>query len=125
MAAIIIPTTDALNEPTVMRALRKLVAWATHNFQKIADNQDVIAIDNQMSNSSENPVQNKVITETINSAVTTMETTIDEVVADIGTELQTKVDKDINFRKIIIGTDEIPCPNVGEEGDIYIYMPTE
>lgn len=112
MPSIIVPSTDALKEPTVLRALRKLTDWCTGNFQKIADNQDVIAIDTSMSASSTNPVQNKVIS----SKLTEMETSFTN-------NLNNKLDNSEYYRKIYFGNDETPSPDFGENGDVYIYIP--
>lgn len=104
MPSIIIPTTDALDEPTILRALRKLIKWCTSNFQKIADNQDVIAIDTSLSASSTNPVQNQVIT-----------IALDELD-------NRKIDVSSYIRKIYIGVG-VPSDNVGEVGDLWIVRP--
>lgn len=119
MASIIIPTTDALDEPTVMRAIRKLAHWCSDNFQKIADNQSVIAIDDHLNSQSTNPVQNRVVQQNIQG----VNTLLNAKVTEINTNLANKIDKSIYIRKIYIGTDEIPSPEFGEEGDLYIYKP--
>ena len=76
-----------------------------------------IIIDSELSTVSKNPVQNKVITNriyTIEAQIDTLEEQID-----------TKQDASPYIRKIYIGDNETPDESFGEEGDIYIYLPTQ
>lgn len=60
-------------------------------------------VDSELSTVSTNPVQNKVITNALNN----------------------KIDKSPYVRKIYIGSEQTPDVSLGEEGDIYIYLPTQ
>lgn len=76
-----------------------------------------IIIDSALSTVSKNPVQNKVITNriyTIEAKIDTLEEQID-----------TKQDASPYIRKIYIGSEQTPDASFGEEGDIYIYLPTQ
>lgn len=60
-------------------------------------------VDSELSTVSTNPVQNKVITNALNN----------------------KIDKSPYIRKIYIGSEQTPDISLGDEGDIYIYLPTQ
>lgn len=60
-------------------------------------------VDSELSTVSTNPVQNKVITNALNN----------------------KIDKSPYIRKIYIGSEQTPDVSLGDEGDIYIYLPTQ
>ena len=76
-----------------------------------------IIIDSVLSTVSENPVQNKVITNRIN--------TIEAQVVDLTNEVDTKQDASPYIRKIYIGSEQTPDVSLGDEGDMYIYLPTQ
>ncbi len=71
-----------------------------------------ITVDSELSTTSENPVQNKVIT----GAILEQQTQINDL-------QENKQDYSPYIRKIYIGSDATPSNTLGEDGDLYIYLP--
>ena len=69
---------------------------------------DFPTVDTALSQSSRFPVENQVITSAIDQ---------------LTTNLNAKQDASEYYRKIYFGSTETPSPSLGEDGDIYIYLP--
>lgn len=78
-----------------------------------------IIVDSELSAVSENPVQNKVIT----NAISSQGTEISQNTSEINSLQINKIDKSPYIRKIHIGSTQTPDASLGEDGDLYIYLP--